>query len=425
MVQQLVAEKSFSHVVLSFEKFSDDGFENVKFVYNALKSRQLLPTPSQFKFGKDDGKALQMRKKGNIHFVDLDYVGALDYYNRCLAFSTASSENLGLAYANRSAVYFNCGYYDECLENIELAIKHNYPERLMEKLLNRKEECEKRVNRIEGKVKIDAPPKVTLTDKANPMIPSVINGIKLAHNKNLCYHLVATRDLRPGDVIMIEKPYMAIFHTKALYSYCSNCYESNMMNLMPCETSTHAMFCSRECYDKFWNRFFKYEAPITQIYYEMSELLLSDGRLGLIGLGLFGNIEKLKEFVEKTSSAKQITAFELDYTSDMAPQNLFGAVYSQPTRDNWETSLHKFVQVGLAAVNYHILTTFTDLKDMIHSDEDEQFVMGYAYQLRMNLSCWQQVLMNRSGIACKCPAYTKETILLPVNLKWLAWSRVD
>ena len=95
---------------------------------------------------------------------------------------------------------------------------------------------------------------------------------------------------------------------------------------------------------KFWNRFFKYEAPITQIYYEMSELLLSDGRLGLIGLGLFGNIEKLKEFVEKTSSAKQITAFELDYTSDMAPQNLFGAVYSQPTRDNWETSLHKFVQ---------------------------------------------------------------------------------
>lgn len=64
--------------------------------------------------GKNDEEALKEREKGNHLFVKGKFYEALEFYTRSLA--TAKSELfLSLAYANRSAVLFKLGFYEECI----------------------------------------------------------------------------------------------------------------------------------------------------------------------------------------------------------------------------------------------------------------------------------------------------------------------
>ena len=52
---------------------------------------------------------------------------------------------MGFAYANRSAVLVELGHFEEALEDIELAVKNNYSKSQVEKLVRRKNKCEKRI----------------------------------------------------------------------------------------------------------------------------------------------------------------------------------------------------------------------------------------------------------------------------------------
>lgn len=51
---------------------------------------------------------------------------------------------MGILYANRSAVYFELGHYEKCLENIDKAVEHNY--KSLDKLKNREERCKSSLN---------------------------------------------------------------------------------------------------------------------------------------------------------------------------------------------------------------------------------------------------------------------------------------
>lgn len=63
-----------------------------------------------------------------------------------LCFAENDTENVALAYGNRSACNFGLKMYGKCLTDIELAINANYPDRLKSKLEKRKAECLKLVH---------------------------------------------------------------------------------------------------------------------------------------------------------------------------------------------------------------------------------------------------------------------------------------
>jgi hypothetical protein len=60
-----------------------------------------------------------------------------------LCAAPAGSENVGIAYANRSVVYMKLGYYKTALANIQLARDHNYPASKLEKLAEREQHWNK------------------------------------------------------------------------------------------------------------------------------------------------------------------------------------------------------------------------------------------------------------------------------------------
>ena len=101
------------------------------------------------KLGKID-KSLSLtchhRTQGNHLFSLKDYKAAVQSYTRSIeTCPLENSEQLGIAYANRSAALFFLNLYEDCVEDIDLALKNNYPAHLQHKAFVRKAKCFKQL----------------------------------------------------------------------------------------------------------------------------------------------------------------------------------------------------------------------------------------------------------------------------------------
>jgi hypothetical protein len=88
---------------------------------------------------KSNRKADTLRNEGNEFYKEEDFCRALLAYNYSLCFAKPGTEAVGLAYGNRSAVYFCLEEYKLCIQNINLAKAHNYPLDKIQKLDKREE----------------------------------------------------------------------------------------------------------------------------------------------------------------------------------------------------------------------------------------------------------------------------------------------
>lgn len=94
------------------------------------------PTPQ-----KSDEVSLQNRNHGNQIFQFRMFGPAMEMYNESLCTALPGSQNVSLAYGNRSACFLRLKMFAECLKDIELAKEAGFPEHLMPKLDQRKEDC--------------------------------------------------------------------------------------------------------------------------------------------------------------------------------------------------------------------------------------------------------------------------------------------
>lgn len=109
---------------------------------------------------KNAGKSTELRTRGNQQFKAKNWEEAMDLYNKSLCYAPNDSENISLAYANRSLCFYQMQKYEQCLVDIELAKKANYPKPLIHKLEEREAACLKLMN--DGPTKTEEKVKLTL-----------------------------------------------------------------------------------------------------------------------------------------------------------------------------------------------------------------------------------------------------------------------
>lgn len=311
LANSLHIEKNYE-IALEIFKNIQPHEEKVRFSLELMNQRSLLLCHTLVISKKDDVQAAEMRKVGNRYFAQDDYVPAMEHYNKSLCLAEKGSENMGIAYANRSAVYFRAGYYNICLENIELALKNGYPDKLENKIMERKQDCLIKIRDRCGKKLTPNKIDVKLSFKPDPKIPLMVEGIELKKNEKYGNHFVAKKNFDPGNVLMVEKPIVESLFKKKVYMYCLNCKKNNLMNLRPCEESTYAMFCSQVCYEECLSKFFKYEGPILDSIYEHLREKLSVIRTVFKMVTIFGNLDNLKEAID-SRDLENINANEIDY----------------------------------------------------------------------------------------------------------------
>ncbi|XP_064095006.1 SET and MYND domain-containing protein 4-like [Macrobrachium nipponense] len=219
--------------------------------------------------------------------------------------------SLALGYANRSAVFFELGQYDKCIADIDLAFLHGYPKLLHCKLAERKSKCLISLGKSENakQVLLDALkelddmkldesksktsrnalhnlleacqengelngfpvkdcnklaswlreatkeellfayqiPEVPSLSQSNPAIPCLSDAVKLDFSPSQGRYLIAERDIDPGEVLVVEKPYGHVLHLdSSLRTHCCVCF-NRCLSPLPCPSCSRVIFCSSSC----------------------------------------------------------------------------------------------------------------------------------------------------------------------------------
>lgn len=195
---------------------------------------------------KSNERAEKTRNEGNKMFVQKSYFDALLKYNESLCYAEEGSEAIGLAFANRSAVYYELKLFEKSLHNIKLARNNGYPQKNFPILDKRIEKCLEQIE-AGGEVKKDDDPFnfIKLSNEINTKLPFVSNSLELRRSEKFGRYIVANRDLKVGDIVAIEKPHFKIIKSDSRYDGCEEmnkyqrcafCLRSNLLDLIPCPT---------------------------------------------------------------------------------------------------------------------------------------------------------------------------------------------
>lgn len=94
--------------------------------------------------------AQHLREAGNAQFAQKNYISCIkNYTNSILNCPSGNTNEISLAYANRSAALFQLELYADCISDIDSAISHHYPVHLLPKILIRKIKSLKNLGKME------------------------------------------------------------------------------------------------------------------------------------------------------------------------------------------------------------------------------------------------------------------------------------
>jgi SET and MYND domain-containing protein 4 len=182
----------------------------------------------------------KLKTEGNNFYKERNFLAAALKYNASLCCGNENSENLGISYANRSAVCFELKRFSDCIKNIILARENNYPSENFHLLKVREEKCLKQKRKMEMDARWDF---FKLSFKASKSNPQFCEILQLNWNEKFGRFITTKEDIRAGSVLAIENPVFSVLLTQSnhvdvdahnKYSRCSFCLRENIFCLIPC-----------------------------------------------------------------------------------------------------------------------------------------------------------------------------------------------
>lgn len=322
------------------------------------EEKEFFKKLSQSTNRKTNQLSLDHRQNGNSKFMQQNWIEAMELYNQSLCFAEIGSENVSMAYANRSACFFHMRMYDKCLKDIQLAKEANYPERLMPKLEKRESDCLfiLTLGRNEEFV-----PKLSFDADAN--FSGMANVLKIQRNEDFGRYITATKDIDVGKTILVEEAFL-LSASSSTSNRCHTCAKMSM-NFIACDQCTKVLFCGSACMEK--NDFHKMECKCHgfQILDLPIQHLL---RSIFIALNMFPNIEDLLDFVVETvtSLPKEVPAKIFD------PKSKYRSILKLNV---FMRTLHKQCFLPEVCKLYASLMCFPFIKELFDSKRKQRFLM--------------------------------------------------
>lgn len=113
----------------------------------------------------------------------------------------------------------------------------------------------------------------------NPLIQSASKSVMIEYSDSLGRQVVAARDIEPGEIIAVEKPFAKtlignillqnssirlcclLFYPGQFYTHCHHCLKL-CYTLIPCTKCTQAMFCSETCLTEAYDQYHQFECSL-------------------------------------------------------------------------------------------------------------------------------------------------------------------
>ena len=173
-------------------------------------------------FQKNSVTSTAFREKGNEFFKRKNFKDALHYYTMSAMFAGNEDKELGMAFANRSAVFVELNDPETALADIELALAKNYPKASVGKLEQRKLKCQELirkkieedeknkelVNQVEKEIKSRRfiRDKMLRILKPNPLMTAAADCVEIKFDDDQGRHLVVNRDVPAGKTGKVLHP---------------------------------------------------------------------------------------------------------------------------------------------------------------------------------------------------------------------------
>lgn len=293
----------------------------------------------------------KLRKEGNDVYIKVkNNAVALEdnfkLYSESIRYADCNSEDLALAYGNRSALLNRMKKYKEAISDIDKALKIPCSDAYELKLSKRKIDClsnldlskenieeiksiVKEINekfedetlrekidelyekldnfRVEEEENKDVPEHLKILQEKEKEDP--FKSIWVKHNRKYGRYLVANRDFDPGEIIFVENPFARVINLNNVHMYCSHCFATSWSTI-PCDHCSWCMYCSENCKKRAWDEYHSMECIIVAhilINIENNKLITRNYqmltvRMLILGLKKAGNINKLRQelqFVDK------------------------------------------------------------------------------------------------------------------------------
>lgn len=225
---------------------------------------------------------LYIKSNKVANYFQNDWNKAIDWFNESLCFAETGCKNVGIAYADRSACFFNLKSYEKCLVDIELA--KNYPKHLVADLEKRKESCLVHIANRNRKDKSDSL-QLHLNEHGYFTGDSDTLEFKIHDGRQ---SIQAKQDFDAREIVAVDKAFTKTLYT--IYGWkCNNCLKGNT-NLVPCKRCTTAMFC-RECEQ---NNLHKYECRMrTSQCSRFNNYLMLELRTFFVAMNLFDSADQM------------------------------------------------------------------------------------------------------------------------------------
>ncbi|XP_012543048.1 SET and MYND domain-containing protein 4 [Monomorium pharaonis] len=288
-----------------FKKFAalESNAERVAFILSYSEAHK-LPLEVEKPMVKDHEAAVQLKSIGNTFFGRGEFAKALEAYSN--AALLAPSTELSVILANRSATLYHLEHHDYALEDIEEALQLGYPKDLFYKLEERRARCllglkrhddaieafrgalqaldniriplerkqkyeadirvmlavmdkGKRLNeaaaknssRVHEKQKSNTEDRVIPEKKRNPLYPACSTAVEIRDDGgDIGRHAVATREIVPGEIVIVERPHCAFLLAENRLTHCHLCFARIFVPTpAACRTCSCIAYCSRRCRD--------------------------------------------------------------------------------------------------------------------------------------------------------------------------------
>lgn len=351
------------------------GQERVDFCRSLLKEENVEEIFGEDEIGKSETRTETAFHKAMEHLENGKDVEALIRLNESLCYAPNDSNMLARIYAYRAKIYFNMRLLEASMENVNYATEYGGStidsnlelDRVRTKCLNALMNGTD-IQSFELKV-----PEPLLSYTAHENIPFIADCIQLNMNKMYGRHLITNRDLKPGDVIMVEKPFAPVIDPDAIYQKCYNCLSFNFYNLIPCPDCNGAMFCSRQCYQVSVQKSHQYECVIMQKLKKWfnGEAMVAF-KLILLALHAFPDLNDLKNLSKAVNSSME-NQFSFDFTH-ADNYTIFKTICSLTTIENDRNIEDLFKKSQIAAVMYELLMQHETIKTKVVNGSHESLI---------------------------------------------------
>uniref|UniRef100_A0A182PJ03 MYND-type domain-containing protein n=1 Tax=Anopheles epiroticus TaxID=199890 RepID=A0A182PJ03_9DIPT len=346
-----------------------------------------------------------MLNQNGMFYVESDrkqYIMALKCYNESIAYTEALSHERARTYVNRSVVCLLMEHYEECLENIMLA-RECSNSTLQQFSLQMHEHEAKRglVKNLERNARSSVTTKQDPADGLRLSYPShtheldVANCLSLKRNDQYGRHVVTSRKLKVGDVVMIDKPFVTMAGEHCRYLRCDYCLRERPFTLIPCDRCTWVMYCSRTCLSKAFNEYHRYECGILRDLQRIGgPMLLMALRVTARTIAIFGgSLETFQAHVDELYEP-QVNGFTMN-ASVATFEEMYNMVHVLATNQERRQCRDIAVQLLHAHVIHTMVLERTELRLTCQGNPERQKIL-----FDMILRHLQIVLCNRMPLSC-------------------------